>query len=111
MNRKRTLVVTGVAAALLAVAGGAGLAQAVPGSDEQVIGAAADRAATAAVEAAGGGEVLEVEHQDGDGGGVYEVEVRRTDGSQVEIHLDARFEPVGTAADDDSGGESESDDD
>jgi anti-sigma factor RsiW len=113
MKRKRkwTRVVAGVAAALLAVAGGAGIAQAVSGSDEQVTGPAADRAAAAAVEAAGGGTVLEVEHQDGDGAGIYEVEVRRADGSQVEIHLNGQFEPVGTAADDDSGGESEDGDD
>ena len=45
--------------------------------------------------------MLEVERQDGDGAGVYEVEVRRADGSQVEIHLDAQFEPVGSAPDDD----------
>ena len=47
--------------------------------------------------------MLEVEGQDGDGAGVYEVEVRRADGSQVEIHLNAAFEPVGQQADDDKG--------
>ena len=51
--------------------------------------------------------MLEVERQDGDGKGVYEVEVRRSDGTQVEIHLDAQFQQVGTAADDDSGADSE----
>jgi hypothetical protein len=60
----------------------------------------------AALEAAGGGTVLEIERQDGDGAGVFEVEVRRSDGSQVEIHLDAGYQPVDTAADDDSGSES-----
>ena len=73
-------------------------------------GPAAAKAAAVALEAAGGGTVLEVERQDGDGAGVYEVEVRRADGSQVEIHLSAQFEPVGTAADDDSGSESANDD-
>ncbi len=34
------------------------------------------------------------------------VEVRRTDGSQVEIHLDASYQPVGMDADDDTAGES-----
>jgi thioredoxin reductase len=47
--------------------------------------------------------VLEVEKQDGDGAGVYEVEVRRTDGSTVEIHLDHQFQQVGSAPHDDGG--------
>jgi hypothetical protein len=40
-------------------------------------GASGKKAARAAVEAAGGGRALEVEYQDGDSAGVYEVEVRR----------------------------------
>ena len=35
--------------------------------------------------------------------------MRRPDGSQVEIHLNAAFEPVGTQADDDNGSENEQD--
>ena len=108
MRRKRTLAIA-LAAGVLAVAGGAGIAQAVSGSDDEpVTGPAAERAADAALAAIGGGTVLEVERQDGDGAGVYEVEVRREDGSEVEIHLDAQFREVGTAADDD-GAESEDD--
>jgi hypothetical protein len=99
------------AAGVLAVAGGAGIAKAVGGSDEQVSGPNAARAADAALSAAGGGTVLEVEYQDGDGAGVYEVEVRRPDGSVVEIHLNGQFRRVGSAADDDSPAESEADDD
>ena len=111
MTRKRTLVLAGAAVAAIAIAGGAGIAQAVSGSGEQVTGPNAKRAAEAALEAAGGGTVLEIEHQDGDGSGVYEVEVRREDGSEVEIHLDAGFAPVGSAADDNSRSESEGTDD
>ena len=66
-------------------------------------GTSAEQAKVAALKAAGGGTVLEVESQDGDGAGIYEVEVRRADGSQVEIHLNAAFEPVGQQADDDKG--------
>jgi uncharacterized membrane protein YkoI len=109
MRSKRTLAIV-LAAGVLVVAGGAGIAQAVSGSDEApVTGPAAERAADAALQAAGGGTVLEVERQDGDGAGVYEVEVRREDGSEVEIHLDAQFREVGRAADDDNGKDSESD--
>src|SRR5262245_28522100 len=104
MKRKRTLVVVaGVSAAALAV-GGAGIAKAVSGSDSETVkGPTAQKAARSAVEAAGGGEALEVEYQDGDAPGVYEVEVRRTDGSHVEVHLNGQFESVGTQADDDAG--------
>jgi hypothetical protein len=101
-----------IAAAVVALgAGGVGIAQAVSGSEKPVTGPDADKAASAALEAAGGGSVLEVERQDDDGAGFYEVEVRREDGSEVEIHLSAQFEPVGSAADDDSGSEDEDSDD
>jgi uncharacterized membrane protein YkoI len=108
MKRKRTLVVAGVAAAALA-AGGAGIAKA--GSDSETVkGPTAQKAARAAVDAVGGGRALEVEYQDGDARGVYEVEVRRADGSQVEVHLNGQFESVGTQADDDAGTSGSGDD-
>lgn len=108
MKRNRRIAAIAAVAASASVAAGVGIAEAVSGSSEEpVTGPAADRAAAAALEAAGGGSVLEVERQDGDGAGLYEVEVRRTDGSTVEIHLDADFRPVGSAADDDTGSEQE----
>jgi len=106
LNRRIVLVIAVVIAAL--AAGGAGIAQAISGGSEKpVTGPAAEQAKAAALEAAGDGTVTEIEGQDDDGAGVYEVEVRRADGSQVEIHLDAQFREVGRAADDDSGSESE----
>jgi uncharacterized membrane protein YkoI len=110
MKLSRRTKVAGVAVVVVAAlaVGGAGLAKAVGGdSDEPVTGSAAEKARSAALGAAGGGTVLEVERQDGDGAGAYEVEVRRTDGSTVEIHLDAGFRPVGTAPDDDESGASD----
>ena len=105
LNRK-ILIVGGVVLAL--AAGGIGIAYAVGGdSEEQVTGPSADKAKAAALDAVGGGTVLEVERQDGDGSGVYEVEVQRPDGSQVEVHVSGQFDSVGTAADDDSGSEDE----
>lgn len=110
MTRRRWILVPAAVAAVLA-AGGVGIAQAVGGGDEPVTGADAEQARAAATRAAGGGTVLEVERDD-DGRGGYEVEVRRPDGSTVEVHLDRAFEQVGIAAEDESGGpESESDDD
>ena len=107
-NRRRALVAGGVAAVAVLAIGGVGIAQAVSGDSESpVTGAAAEHAKTAALDAAGGGTVLEIEHQDGDAPGVYEAEVRRPDGSTVEIHLDGQFRQVGSTSDDDSGGEPE----
>lgn len=101
LNRK---VVVAAGAALALAAGGIGIAYAVGGdSEEQVTGPSAEKAKAAALDAVGGGTVLEVERQDGDGSGVYEVEVQREDGSQVEVHVSGDYDAVGREADDDSG--------
>ena len=101
LNRKIAIIVGAIA---LLAAGGAGIARATGvGDGEKLSGTNAEQAKAAALKAAGGGTVLEVESQDGDGAGVYEVEVRRADGSQIEVHLNASFEPVGQQADDDKG--------
>jgi uncharacterized membrane protein YkoI len=108
INRK-TVAVAAVAAAL--AAGGVGIANAVTGdSEEQVTGPDADKAKAAALDAVGGGTVSEIEYQEAGSAGFYEVEVTRDDGSQVEVHLDGEYQLVGTAADDDTGSESEDDD-
>jgi hypothetical protein len=108
---RRIVVIAGAIGAVIALAvGSVGIAQAVGGSSEEpVTGPAAEQARSAALKAAGGGTVLEIEQQDGDGAGLFEVEVRRADGSQIEVHLDDRFQPVGTVADDDSGAENDFD--
>jgi hypothetical protein len=97
----RTLVIAAAVAMLLAL-GGAGIAYANGGdSGEQVTGPDAEKAKSAAVAAVGGGTVTEVERDDGYGSGVYEVEVKRDDGSQVEVHLDRDLNVVGQEADED----------
>jgi hypothetical protein len=108
MDVKRKWVAIGAGVAVLA-AGGAGIAYAVGGgeSEESVGGPDAERAKSAALDAVGGGTVTEIEYQEAGSAGVYEVEVERTDGSQVEVHVDSGFDPVGTAADDDGGGEND----
>jgi Peptidase propeptide and YPEB domain len=104
INRK---VVAIAAAVAVVAAGGVGIAYAVGGGDseEQVTGPDAEKAKSAAIDAAGGGTVLEAEYQEAGSAGFYEVEVERPDGSVVEVHIDGQFQPVGTAADDDSGAE------
>lgn len=102
INRK-SVVIAAVAGAL--AAGGVGVATAIGGgeSDQQVTGPDADKARSAALDAVGGGTVTEIERQDGDGAGAFEVEVRREDGSQVEVYVDGNYQAVGSAADDASG--------
>ncbi len=99
----RTLVIAAAVAMLLAL-GGAGIAYANGGdSEEQLTGPDAQKAKSAAIAAVGGGTLTEVERDDGNGtsGGVYEVEVKRDDGSQVEVHLDGDYDVVGQEADED----------
>ncbi len=101
VNNVRTLVIAAAVAMLLAL-GGAGIAYANGGdSEEQVTGPDAEKAKSAAIAAMGGGTVTEVERDDGYGTGVFEVEVKRDDGSQVEVHLDRDLNVVGQEADED----------
>ncbi len=97
----RTLAIAAVVATLV-VLGGAGIAYANGGgSEEQLTGPDAEKAKSAAIEAVGGGSVTEVERDDGNGTGAFEVEVTRDDGAQVEVHLDGDLNVVGQEANDD----------
>ena len=97
----RTLVIAAAAAMLVAL-GGAGIAYANGGdSEEQVTGPDAEKAKRAAIAAVGGGIITEVERDDGNGTGAFEVEVKRDDGSQVEVHLDGDYKVIGQEADED----------
>ena len=98
----------GILAALAIVAlglGGATIAQAT-GDDERdgdehvTDRAVVQRASAAALRAAGGGTVTEVEVAD-EGEKGYEVGVRRADGSSVEAHLDTGFGVASVQRDDD----------
>jgi uncharacterized membrane protein YkoI len=102
MQTRTRLIV--ISALVLTAAGGATAAIAASAGDPEtpLRGATLDRAGAAAVEHLGGGTVLEAEV--GDGGEAYEVEVRRDDGTVVEVYLDDSFAVTGSSADDDSGG-------
>jgi hypothetical protein len=102
INRKSVAI---AAAAGALAAGGVGVASAIGGDDEQVTGPDAEKAKAAAIEAVGGGSVTEIEHQDGDGPGLYEVEVQRDDGTQAEVYVDDAYNVLGSAADDDGAGD------
>lgn len=104
--RRNKKVIAGAAAVAAVAAGGVGIAYGVGGdSEEPVTGPDAQKAQAAALEVVGGGTVSETEYQEAGSAGVYEVEVVRDDGSQVEVHIDGSFDSVGTAADDDGPGD------
>ncbi len=67
--------------------------------DAPLTGSAREQAIAAALAHVGEGTILETEA--GDGGAAYGVEIRLTDGSQVEVSLDERFRVIATEADDD----------
>ena len=103
------IVKIGVGAALIAAlaGGGAAWATAGGGDDTPLTGTDLAKATAAALAHTGGGSVTEAET--GDGGAAYEVEVRKAEGSQVEVQLDSAFRPIGTSADDDRGGADDED--
>ena len=98
----RTLVIAAAVAMLVAL-GSAGIAYANGGDDseEQLTGPDAQKAKNAAIAAVGGGTVTEVEREDDGSAGGFEVEVKRDDGTQVEVHLDGDYKVVGQQADED----------
>jgi hypothetical protein len=114
MNRRRTVII-GSALAIAVVAGGAGLAMAGGGRPEKdreapLTGTDLEQATRAALRHTGGGTVVESEV--GDDGAAYGIEIRRADGSVVEVQLDASFTVIGQEADEDgAGGQSEQTDD
>jgi uncharacterized membrane protein YkoI len=67
-------------------------------ADKVVTGSAAD-SARAAAEAKTGGKAGEVE-ADNENGGAYDVNVTKSDGSEVEVQLDAQFKVLGVEAHD-----------
>jgi uncharacterized membrane protein YkoI len=104
MTRK---IVLSVVLVLAAAAVASGIAIGSRGRDDSppITGTALARASAAALEHTGGGRVTETEAGDEDG--AYEVEVTLSDGSQVDVHLDASFNVIDDEVDD----EPESDDD
>ncbi|AGZ41366.1 PepSY domain-containing protein [Actinoplanes friuliensis] len=100
LRSKRVIVTTVAAAALLGV-GGTVWATAAS-ADADVQGGDRDRVAAAAVQAAGGGTATDVETSD-DAGQAYEVEVRKADGTEVDVALDKNLAVVTQKADTEDG--------
>lgn len=103
--RRKHLIIGGTVLAL--AAGGAGIAQAVGGSEddrEAVSGPDADRARAAALEITGGGEANSVERDD-ENGATWEVEVTKPDGQTVDVRLDEAMKKVVVEGDAEDPGE------
>src|SRR5919108_1143378 len=107
--RRRLLKIGAVVVVLGALAGG-GVAWGTAGDDdENVTGPGADRARAAALAHVGNGQVVGVE-QEGADEAVWEVEIKRPDGSTVEVALDGDYKVVGSGGevDDDGPGDDDS---
>ena len=85
--------------AVVAALGIGGVVWATSASAEDVSGSERDRVSSAAVDAAGGGTVTSAETSD-DPGEAYEVEVRKADGTEVDVALDQDLNVVRQDADD-----------
>jgi len=95
LRTKRVILPTIAAVAALGIGGvvWASTASADLGGGER------NRVSTAATEAVGGGKVVEAESSD-DRGEAYEVEVRKTDGTEVDVTLDKDLNVLRQEADD-----------
>ncbi len=102
MDRKRKLIIAGVAGAALVGATGAALASQADDSEQPITGEALQKASDAALAHTGGGRVTETEV--GDEESYYEVEVTLPGGGQVDVQLDEDFNVVGSEGDDESEG-------
>jgi uncharacterized membrane protein YkoI len=108
MNPKLKRGILAAAAVAALGLGGAAIAGATGGGDDgggkgddgagkPITGPALDRASRVALDHTGGGSVSATEFQDEEG--YYEVEVKRDDGSQVDVHLDSHFNVLDESGD------------
>jgi hypothetical protein len=108
--RKRTKWILAAGLAVAGVVGGAGAVMASGADDDAPLtGEQRDKAVAAAKAHVGDGDVTDTEV--GDDGAAYGVEIRKPDGSQVEVNLDRDYRVTGTEANDDSEADDDEQDD
>jgi uncharacterized membrane protein YkoI len=73
------------------------------GEGKAITGPALKKASAIAIDHVGGGTVTATELQDEEG--YYEIEVKRDDGSQVDVHLDSDFNVLDSSGDGGDDGE------
>lgn len=109
MRARAKKILVGLAAVAALALGGAAIANATQGGSDEpaqnLTGATAERAGAAALEATGGGTIKAVE-ADSEQGAIYEVEVRKPDGTVVDVRLDSAFKLVGIDGDSEKAGDS-----
>ncbi len=93
----RIVLIAALVVALAALSAGIAIAAGSRDDDTPITGSALVRASAAALDFTGGGRVTGTEV--GDEEGYYEVEVKRADGSQIDVHLDRNFDVLDGAAD------------
>ena len=104
MGRK-TLFITGIAAAAAAISGASiAAASTTPGDDQPLSGTALQQASDAAIARTGPGTVTSAE-TDNDANTSYEVNVQLNSGSRVEVELDGSFQVVSVEGQDDDSGQ------
>jgi hypothetical protein len=96
---RKIVLIAALVIVLGAISAGIAIAAAGGGDEQPLTGPALEKAKAAALAHTGGGQVTEAET--GDDGAAYSVEIRKADGSQVEVALDSSFKVVGQEADDD----------
>jgi uncharacterized membrane protein YkoI len=112
MSKQVKKITAGIAALVALALGGAAIANATGvggGGDQSLSGATAEQATAAALKAVGGGKVTASE-LDNEKGATYEVEVRKTDGSTVDVRLDESFGVIAIDGDSEQADSNESDD-
>ena len=101
MNKKLKGTLLAAAAIAALGGGGAALAGATGGddnaTDQPITGNALDKAKSVALRQTGGGEVTATEIRDEEG--YYEVEVTRSDGGQVDVHMDRNYNVLDAQSD------------
>ena len=102
MKTRTKLIISGAAVVALGIAG-TGIALSSDdddGTQMPITGVELEKASAAALAFTGGGAVTETERNDEDS--YYEVEVRKLDGSSVDVQLDEKFNVVDVTPDDDT---------
>jgi hypothetical protein len=99
MRKRMIVIAAGVAAAAMLAVGGVAWATS-GGGEAPLSGEAKAKVVEAALAEVGGGTVVETEA--GDDGAAYGVEIRRDDGSVVEVSLDKSFAVIGLEGDNDT---------
>jgi hypothetical protein len=97
MNITRIGMATAAGAAAVAIGTGIAAAQPDDGGGTPITGEALTKASDAALSFTGGGTATGTEV--GDEESLYEVEVTKADGSQVDVQLDENFVVVGSKTD------------